>query len=78
MVHCTEKDTDLLEKAHTQRKGICEQFEVMCGEYSIKDKLDYIISDNATNLQKAFIVGKKMKHMTRIILMTQSCGMTQE
>jgi hypothetical protein len=33
-------------KAHTRSKE-SEQFEAICGEYSIKDKLDHIISDNA-------------------------------
>ena len=29
---------------------ICDQFEAICDEYNIKDKLDYIISDNAANM----------------------------
>ncbi|XP_058502633.1 uncharacterized protein LOC131470676 [Solea solea] len=41
--------------SHTAER-ICDQFEAICDEYSIKDKLDYIISDNAANMRKAFTV----------------------
>ncbi|XP_042166334.1 uncharacterized protein LOC121841511 [Oncorhynchus tshawytscha] len=66
-VHCMEKDgeriqlksnplaCDCFKGPHTAER-ICEQFEAICGEYSIKDKLDYIISDNAANMRKAFTV----------------------
>ena len=35
---------------------ICDQFEAICDEYNIKAKLDYIISDSAANVRKAFTV----------------------
>uniref|UniRef100_A0A8C8CZU2 HAT C-terminal dimerisation domain-containing protein n=1 Tax=Oncorhynchus tshawytscha TaxID=74940 RepID=A0A8C8CZU2_ONCTS len=66
-VHCMEKDgeriqlmsnllaCDHFKGPHTAER-ICEQFEAKCDEYSIKDKLDYIISDNAANMRKAFSV----------------------
>lgn len=41
--------------SHTAER-ICDQFEAVCDEYNIKDKLDYIISDNAANMRKAFTV----------------------
>ncbi|XP_017275587.1 sialate O-acetylesterase isoform X2 [Kryptolebias marmoratus] len=41
--------------SHTGER-ICEKFEAVCDEYNIKDKLDYIISDNAANMRKAFTV----------------------
>uniref|UniRef100_A0AAY3ZWF3 HAT C-terminal dimerisation domain-containing protein n=1 Tax=Denticeps clupeoides TaxID=299321 RepID=A0AAY3ZWF3_9TELE len=41
--------------SHTAER-ICDQFESICDEYNIKDKLDYIISDNAANMRKAFTV----------------------
>lgn len=41
--------------AHTAER-ICDHFEAICDAYSIKDKLDYIISDNAANMRKAFTV----------------------
>lgn len=41
--------------SHTAEK-ICDQFEAICDEYNIKDKLDYIITDNAANMRKAFTV----------------------
>ena len=41
--------------SHTAER-ICDQFEAICDEYNIKDKLDYIISDNAANMRKAFSV----------------------
>lgn len=40
--------------SHTAER-ICKQFEAICDEYDIKDKLDYI-SDNAANMRKAFTV----------------------
>uniref|UniRef100_A0A674AI05 HAT C-terminal dimerisation domain-containing protein n=1 Tax=Salmo trutta TaxID=8032 RepID=A0A674AI05_SALTR len=66
-VHCMEKDgeriqlksnllaCDRFKGPHTAER-ICEQFEAICGEYSMKDELDYIISDNAANMRKAFMV----------------------
>uniref|UniRef100_A0A4W5RNX8 HAT C-terminal dimerisation domain-containing protein n=1 Tax=Hucho hucho TaxID=62062 RepID=A0A4W5RNX8_9TELE len=66
-VHCMAKDgariqlksnllaCDRFKGPHTA-KIICEQFEPICDEYSIKDQLDYIISDNAANMRKAFMV----------------------
>ena len=39
-----------------EKERICDQFEVICDEYNIRDKLDYIISDNAANMHKAFTV----------------------
>uniref|UniRef100_A0A8C7I8Q0 Uncharacterized protein n=1 Tax=Oncorhynchus kisutch TaxID=8019 RepID=A0A8C7I8Q0_ONCKI len=66
-VHCMEKDgeriqlksnplaCDCFKGPHTAER-FCEQFEAICGEYSIKDKLDYIISNNADNMRKAFTV----------------------
>lgn len=33
---------------------ICEVFECIGKEYSIKDKLGFILSDNAANMKKAF------------------------
>ncbi|KAK0148509.1 hypothetical protein N1851_011164 [Merluccius polli] len=44
-----------VDMAHTQLKE-SDQFEAICDEYNIKDKLDYIISDNAANMRKAFSV----------------------
>ncbi|KAI7808688.1 hypothetical protein IRJ41_011592 [Triplophysa rosa] len=41
--------------SHTAER-ICDQFEEICDEYNIKDKLDYIITDNAANMRKAFSV----------------------
>lgn len=41
--------------SHTAER-ICDQFEAICDEYNIKDKLDFIISDNAANMRKAFTV----------------------
>lgn len=35
---------------------ISEKFEQICENYSIKQKLDYIICDNASNMRKAFTV----------------------
>uniref|UniRef100_A0A4W5K373 HAT C-terminal dimerisation domain-containing protein n=1 Tax=Hucho hucho TaxID=62062 RepID=A0A4W5K373_9TELE len=66
-VHCMEKDGERIQlksnllacdcfKGPHIAERICEQFEAICGEYSIKDKLDYIISDNAANMRKAFTV----------------------
>uniref|UniRef100_A0A674DIX8 HAT C-terminal dimerisation domain-containing protein n=1 Tax=Salmo trutta TaxID=8032 RepID=A0A674DIX8_SALTR len=66
-VHCMEKDGERIQlksnllacdsfKGPHMAERICEQFEAICGEYSIKDKLDYIISDNASNMRKAFTV----------------------
>uniref|UniRef100_A0A8C8GQ27 HAT C-terminal dimerisation domain-containing protein n=1 Tax=Oncorhynchus tshawytscha TaxID=74940 RepID=A0A8C8GQ27_ONCTS len=66
-VHCMEKDGERLQlksnllacdgvKGPHMAERICEQFEAICGEYGIKDKLDYIISDNAANMRKAFSV----------------------
>ena len=40
---------------HTAER-ICDQFEVLCDEYNFKDNLNYIISDNAAYMQKAFAV----------------------
>ncbi|RXN14058.1 zinc finger BED domain-containing 4-like protein [Labeo rohita] len=66
-VHWVEKDaervqlkTNLLacnrfKGSHTAER-ICDQFEAICDEYDIKAKLDYIISDNAANMRKAFTV----------------------
>lgn len=66
-VHCMERDaervqlkTNLLacnrfKGSHTAER-ICDQFEAICDEYNIKAKLDYIISDNAANMRKAFTV----------------------
>ena len=66
-VHCMEKDGERIQrksnllacdrfKGPHKAKIICEQFEAICGEYSIKDTFDYIISDNAANMRKAFTV----------------------
>lgn len=41
--------------SHTAER-ICDQFKAICDEYNIKAKLDYIISDNAANMRKAFTV----------------------
>ncbi|XP_061880880.1 zinc finger BED domain-containing protein 4-like [Entelurus aequoreus] len=41
--------------SHTAER-ICDKFEAICDEYNIKAKLDYIISDNAANMRKAFTV----------------------
>uniref|UniRef100_A0A669DT20 HAT C-terminal dimerisation domain-containing protein n=2 Tax=Oreochromis niloticus TaxID=8128 RepID=A0A669DT20_ORENI len=46
---------DRFKGLHTGER-ICEKFEAICDEYNIKDKLDYIISDNAANMRKAFTV----------------------
>lgn len=35
---------------------ISEQFEEICDKFNVKHKLDYIISDNASNMKKAFTV----------------------
>lgn len=40
---------------HTGER-ISEKFESVCTEYQIKNKIDYIISDNAANMRKAFTV----------------------
>ncbi len=66
-VHWIEKDAERLQLktnllacncfkgSHTAER-ICDQFEAICDEYNIKAKLDYIISDNAANMRKAFTV----------------------
>uniref|UniRef100_A0A3Q3IBN3 HAT C-terminal dimerisation domain-containing protein n=1 Tax=Monopterus albus TaxID=43700 RepID=A0A3Q3IBN3_MONAL len=66
-VHWIEKDMeriqlkskllgcDRFKGSHTGDR-ICEQFEAICDEYNIKEKLDFIISDNAANMRKAFTV----------------------
>lgn len=41
--------------SHTAER-ISEQFEAICDDFNIKHKLDYIISDNAANMKKAFTV----------------------
>ncbi|KAK1886685.1 Zinc finger BED domain containing protein 4 [Dissostichus eleginoides] len=46
---------DRFKGSHTAER-ICEQFEAVCDEYSITNKIDYIISDNAANMRKAFTV----------------------
>ncbi|KAL3048825.1 hypothetical protein OYC64_008329 [Pagothenia borchgrevinki] len=46
---------DRFKGSHTAER-LCEQFEAICDEYSIKNKIDYIISDNAANMRKAFTV----------------------
>uniref|UniRef100_A0A669D263 HAT C-terminal dimerisation domain-containing protein n=1 Tax=Oreochromis niloticus TaxID=8128 RepID=A0A669D263_ORENI len=46
---------DSFKGLHTGER-ICEKFEAICDEYNIKDKLNYIISDNAANMRKAFTV----------------------
>ncbi|XP_016114748.1 uncharacterized protein [Sinocyclocheilus grahami] len=43
-------------KAPHTAERISEQFESICDDFNIKDKLDYIISDNAANMKKAFTV----------------------
>uniref|UniRef100_A0A4W5RXY7 HAT C-terminal dimerisation domain-containing protein n=1 Tax=Hucho hucho TaxID=62062 RepID=A0A4W5RXY7_9TELE len=66
-VHCMEKDGERIQlksnlfscdrfKGPHMAERTCEQFEAICDEYSINDKLDYIISDNAANMRKAFTV----------------------
>ncbi|KAJ4941207.1 hypothetical protein JOQ06_027494, partial [Pogonophryne albipinna] len=42
---------DRFKGSHTAER-ICEQFEAVCDEYSIKNKIDYIISDNAANMHQ--------------------------
>ncbi|TRY64836.1 hypothetical protein DNTS_022242 [Danionella cerebrum] len=66
-VHWVEKDAERIQiktnllacnrfkGSHTAER-ICDQFEAICDEYDIKAKLDYIISDNAANMRKAFTV----------------------
>ena len=67
-VHWTEKEAERIQLkssllacerfkgSHTAER-ICDQFEAICDTtYNIKDKLDYIISDNAANMRKAFTV----------------------
>ena len=46
---------DRFKGPHTAER-ICEQFEAICNDYQIKHKLDFIISDNAANMKKAFTV----------------------
>uniref|UniRef100_A0A3Q1BM98 BED-type domain-containing protein n=1 Tax=Amphiprion ocellaris TaxID=80972 RepID=A0A3Q1BM98_AMPOC len=46
---------DRFKGSHTGER-ICEQFEAICHEYDIKSKLDYVITDNAANMRKAFTV----------------------
>ena len=41
--------------SHTGEK-ISDAFEAICDEYVIKNKLDYILCDNASNIKKAFTV----------------------
>lgn len=41
--------------SHTGER-ISEKFEEVCDNFNIKHKLDYIISDNASNMKKAFMV----------------------
>ncbi|TRY56530.1 hypothetical protein DNTS_005417 [Danionella cerebrum] len=66
-VHWVEKDAERIQLktnllacnrfkgSHTAER-ICDQFEAICDEYDIKATLDYIISDNAANMRKAFAV----------------------
>ncbi|TRY76102.1 hypothetical protein DNTS_030158 [Danionella cerebrum] len=66
-VHWVEKDAERIQLktnllacnrfkgSHTAER-ICDQFEAICDEYDIKATLDYIISDNAANMRKAFTV----------------------
>ncbi|XP_028430785.1 uncharacterized protein lrrc38b isoform X2 [Perca flavescens] len=37
-------------------RGLVEKVEQVCDNFNIKHKLDYIISDNASNMKKAFMV----------------------
>ena len=72
-VHYMEKDAeglklrsnllacDRFKGSHTAER-ICEQFEAICDDYDIKDKVDYIISDNAANMRKAFTVCFPTEH----------------
>jgi hypothetical protein len=46
---------DRFKGPHTAQR-ICEQFEPICGEYSIEAKFHNIISDNAANMRNAFMV----------------------
>lgn len=39
--------------SHTGER-ICEEFEQICDQYKIKQKIDHIICDNAPNMKKAF------------------------
>ncbi len=39
--------------SHTGER-ICEEFEQICDQYKIKQKIDHIICDNAANMKKAF------------------------
>lgn len=41
--------------SHTGEK-ISTAFEAICDEYAIKNKIDYILSDNASNMKRAFTV----------------------
>lgn len=40
---------------HTGER-ICEQFESLCEDYGIRNKIDYILSDNASNMRRAFTI----------------------
>lgn len=72
-VHYMEKDEESLQLksnllsfdrfkgSHTAER-ICKQFEAACDEFDIKDKVDYIISDNAANMRKAFTVCFPTEH----------------
>lgn len=46
---------DRFKGPHTAER-ICELFESICKDYNIKQKLDFILSDNAANMKKAFTV----------------------
>lgn len=61
---------------HTAER-FCELFETICNEYSIKDKLDFIICDNVVNMKKSiYTVLSPVRERKLMIMMTQSCGMT--
>ncbi|CAJ1059641.1 uncharacterized protein LOC117545812 [Xyrichtys novacula] len=52
---------DRFKGSHTAER-ICEQFEAICDDYDINDKVEYIINDNAANMRKAFTVCFPTEH----------------
>lgn len=46
---------DRFTESHTGER-IGEKFEAVCDEFIIKNKLDYIITDNAANMKRAFTI----------------------
>ena len=54
-LHTVLLSCDRFTGSHTGIR-ISEKFEEICDKFNIKHNLDYIISDNASNMKKAFTV----------------------